>query len=99
MMKATAAVVLNGHQLGYAWMPGQRFNISGMLVEGDNALEITSANVYRNRLIGDLIQFGEIKSVWTTSPVENFLNKDMKLQESGIAGPVTITKIKRTVIK
>jgi hypothetical protein len=99
MMKATAAVVLNGHKLGYAWMPGQRFNVSGMLVEGDNTLEITAANVYRNRLIGDLIQFGEIKSVWTTSPVENFLHKDTPLQDAGVVGPVTITKIKKTALK
>ena len=93
MMKATAEVIFNGSRLGFAWMPGQRFNISGLLVQGDNVLELTVANVYRNRLIGDLVQYGAIKSVWTTSPVENFLNKDTKLQDSGIAGPVTITRI------
>jgi hypothetical protein len=96
-MKATAEVILNGHKLGYAWMPGQRFNVSGLLIEGDNTLEITVANVYRNRLIGDLVQYGKVKSVWTTSPVENFLHKEMKLQDSGVAGPVTITKIKTDI--
>jgi hypothetical protein len=94
MMKATAEVILNGHKLGYAWMPGQKFNITGIPVEGDNTLEIMVGNVYRNRLIGDLVQYGKIKSIWTTSPVENFLNKEMKLQDSGVAGQVTITKIR-----
>jgi len=92
-IKATGEIVLNGHKLGYAWMPYQQFNITGMLVPGENKLEATVANVYRNRLIGDLAQYGEIKSLWTTSPVKQFLNKNMKLQESGIAGPVTIIKI------
>jgi hypothetical protein len=94
MIKATGEVVLNGKKLGYAWMPGQRFNVKGVLLPGENLLEVNVANVYRNRLIGDLIQYGEIKSIWTTSPVEEFLNKDMKLQESGVAGPATITKVR-----
>ena len=98
MLKATGEVILNSKKLGYAWMPGQVFKISGLLLQGENTLEIIVANVYRNRLIGDLIQYGEIKNLWTTSPVKEFLNKDMKLQESGVAGPVTIAKIKTTYI-
>jgi len=98
MMKATGEVVLNGQKLGYTWMPNQRLNISGVLAKGDNTLEVTVANVYRNRLIGDLIQYGEIRNLWTTSPIEDFLNKDMKLQEAGIAGPVIITKTKPVFI-
>jgi hypothetical protein len=93
-IKATGDVVLNGSKLGYVWMPGQQLDISGLLTQGGNELEVTVANVYRNRLIGDLVQFDEIKSLWTTSPVRQFLNKDMPLQESGIAGPIIITKIK-----
>jgi hypothetical protein len=91
-------VILNGKKLGYAWMPGQLFKITGLLEEGQNTLGVNVANVYRNRLIGDLIQFSEIKSLWTTSPVKEFLNKDMKLQDSGIAGPVSIIKIKRVFV-
>jgi hypothetical protein len=93
-IKATGEIILNGHKLGYAWMPFQKFNVTGLLVPGENKLEAVIANVYRNRLIGDLMQYGEIKNSWTTSPVQQFLNKDMKLQESGIAGPVTITRTK-----
>lgn len=93
-IKASGEITLNGKQLGYAWMPGQSFKITGLLIPGENTLEVNVANVYRNRLIGDLVQFGEIKNLWTTSPVEDFLNKDMKVQESGVAGPVTITRIK-----
>jgi hypothetical protein len=97
-IKATGEVTLNGKKPGYVWMPDQGLNISGLLLQGDNTLEVTVANVYRNRLIGDLVQYGEIRNLWTTSPIGDFLNKDMKLQESGIAGPVTITKIKPVFI-
>jgi hypothetical protein len=97
-IKSTGEVILNGKKLGYAWMPGQLFKITGLLEEGQNTLGVNVANVYRNRLIGDLIQFSEIKSLWTTSPVKEFLNKDMKLQDSGIAGPVSIIKIKRVFV-
>jgi hypothetical protein len=97
-IKATAEIRLNGNKLGYAWMPFQRFNITGLLVPGENTLEAEVANVYRNRLIGDLAEYGEVRNLWTTSPVEQFLNKDMKLQESGIAGPVTLVRIKPSVI-
>lgn len=98
MLKSTGEVILNGQKLGYAWMPGQKFNVSGLLVSGENTLEITVANVYRNRLIGDLVQYGEIRNLWTTSPVTDFLNKDMNVQEAGVAGGVGITKIKRVGI-
>jgi len=97
-LKATGEVILNDNKIGYVWMPGQQINVTGLLSEGSNKLEIAVANVYRNRLIGDLIQYDEIKSLWTTSPVQQLLNKDMPLQESGIAGPTIITKIKPVYI-
>ncbi len=97
-IKATGDVVLNGHKLGYVWMPGQQLDVSRLLPQGSNKLEVTVANVYRNRLIGDMVQFGEIKSLWTTSPVQQFLNKDIPLQESGVAGPAIVTKIKPVYI-
>jgi hypothetical protein len=93
MLKSTGEIQLNGQKLGYAWMPGQVFSVNGLLKPGQNTLEINVANVYRNRLIGDLVQYGEVRNLWTTSPVTDFLNKDMKVQEAGVAGPVTITRI------
>jgi len=70
-------------------MPNTCLDISGML-KSENKLEITVATVCRNRFIGDLIQFGSIKSLWTTSPIETILNKDMPLKPSGLMGQLKL---------
>lgn len=89
-LSATAEVSLNGAPLGFAWIPDSEFEVSHLLRKV-NKLEVTVANVCRNRFIGDLRQGGEIKSLWTTSPIESILNKDMPLKPSGLIGPVKIS--------
>jgi len=89
ILSATSEVALNGIVLAYPWQPNTRLDISGML-KAENRLEITVANVCRNRFIGDLIQYGSVKSLWTTSPVETILNKDMPLKPSGLMGPLRL---------
>jgi hypothetical protein len=88
-MSETAEVLLNGELIAYAWQPDTCIDVTGLL-ETENKLEITVANVYRNRFIGDLVQFGSVKSLWTTSPIETILDKDMPLKPSGLMGPVKI---------
>jgi len=88
-MDATAEVLLNGKLLSYSWMPNTSLVISGML-KAENKLEITVATVCRNRFIGDLVQFGSVKSLWTTSPIETILKKDMPLKPSGLMGPLRL---------
>jgi hypothetical protein len=90
-MDATAEVRLNGNLLYYAWMPNTEINISGLL-NAENKLEITVADVCRNRFIGDLIQFGSVKSLFTTSPITTILNKEMPLKPSGLIGPLMLIK-------
>jgi hypothetical protein len=88
-LSATAEVILNGKLLAYAWHPNTCVVVSGLL-KSENKLEITVANVCRNRFIGDLIQYGSIKSLWTTSPIETILNKNMPLKPSGLMGPLKL---------
>jgi len=88
---AIAEVRLNGKFLKYVWMPNSNITISNLL-SGENKLEITIANVCRNRFIGDLIQFGSVKSLFTTSPIATILTKDMPLKPSGLMGPISLTK-------
>lgn len=88
---ATAEVRLNGKQLGYAWMPNSTFPVSNLLAK-NNTIEITVATVCVNRFIGDLIQFGSVKSLWTTSNVAKFLNADRPLKPSGLIGPLKLIK-------
>jgi len=90
-MDATAEVRLNEKQLAYIWMPNTELDVSGLL-KAENILEVTVADVCRNRFIGDLIQFGSVKSLFTTSPITNILNKDMPLKPSGLIGPLKLMK-------
>jgi hypothetical protein len=86
---ATAKVFLNGQLLAYAWVPNTSLDVTGLLKK-ENTLEITVADVCRNRFIGDLNQFGAVKSLWTTSPIESILKKDMPLKPSGLMGPMKL---------
>ena len=88
---ATAEVFFNGKMIGYVWQPNFNMSITNLL-KTRNILEVTVANVCRNRFVGDYIQFGNIQSMWTTSPIEQFLNKDTSLKPSGLMGPMKIIK-------
>ncbi len=94
-LSATSEVILNGKLLGYPWQSNTRLVVSDFL-KAENKLEITVANVCRNRFIGDLIQYGSVKSLWTTSPIEDILNKNMPLKPSGLMGPLRLVGYKST---
>jgi hypothetical protein len=89
--ESIAQVSLNKNKLGIDWMVGSKVNVKGLL-QNKNLLEVRVANVYRNRIIGDYIQYGELKNVWTSAPVQQFLDKDKPLKPSGLMGPLTITR-------
>ena len=98
-LRETAKVTLNDSLLGYAWFPDYSFYVTGLLKDGNNKLNVSVANVYRNRIIGDLVQYGKVQNVWTTSPVNQFLNKNMPLKASGLMGPIRLIKLKPIEIK
>ena len=55
---------------------------------------VTVANVYRNRLIGDLAEFGEVRNLRTSSPIKDFLAPDKPLKRSGLLGPIQVTRVR-----
>jgi hypothetical protein len=60
---------------------------AGVLKERGNVLEVTVANLWINRLIGDAGLAKEKRLTWTTwSPFK----PDSPLQPSGLLGPVTV---------
>jgi hypothetical protein len=97
-VQMTARVSLNGNSLGTVWIPDYRLPVKGYLKEGENQLEIEVANVYRNRIIGDLRQYGKMENVWTTAPVHDFFNPEMALRSSGLLGPVQIIRPRLAVV-
>lgn len=63
-VEVLARVRLNGHDLGTLWKPPFRVDITPILQEGENQLEVRVTNLWVNRLIGDerrpaLLEFDE----------------------------------------
>ena len=89
------SVRLNGKWLGNIWLPDFKMDITTVL-KTDNELLVEVANEYRNRIIGDLNEFGKLQNIWTTSPIEKYLDKDKTLQPAGLLGPMRLIKFSRT---
>jgi hypothetical protein len=96
--ESIAEIKLNGANLGCLWKSGTTLPVKGML-KTENLLEVSVANIYRNRFIGDFTQFGEIQHLWTSSPISDFLNKDLPLKPSGLKGPIRIVAIRKQILK
>ena len=88
-----AKVRLNGRDLGVVWCAPWRVEITGAVKSRGNHLEITVANLWPNRLIGDQSLPPEKRFTWTTW---NPFKQDASLLESGLLGPVTIQSAERT---
>ena len=48
-----ADVTLNGKSLGILWKPPYRVDVSDVINDGENTLEVTVVNLWINRMIGD----------------------------------------------
>jgi hypothetical protein len=86
-VKDLARVRLNGHDLGVAWCAPWRVEATKVINEGTNQLEIEVANLWPNRLIGDLSLPPDQRLTWVAV---NPFKKDSPLLPSGLLGPVRI---------
>ena len=84
-VQVMAQVKLNGKDLGVLWTPPFEADMTHGARPGENTLEITVANLWPNRLIGDQSLPAEQRITWTTW---NPYKKDTPLLESGLLGPV-----------
>lgn len=81
-----AALFLNNKEIGIAWTKPFRMEITDALKSGQNRLEITVANTWQNRLIGDRDKTQDKRYTQTNIKIRD----DWKLRESGLLGPVEI---------
>lgn len=87
-VKNLATVTLNGKILGTVWCDPWRVGVpNGLLKPRANTLDVTVANLWINRLIGDSRLPSEQR---LTSVTYNNYKPDSPLQPSGLLGPVTI---------
>jgi len=93
-VKNLASVRLNGRDLGILWCQPWQVEIPPAILRAENnTLEITVANLWINRLIGDsALPEGKRLTRTTWNP----FNANSPLQESGLLGPVTLCTTERT---
>jgi hypothetical protein len=85
----TARVFLNNQAVGACWTSPYRVDITDWVVEGKNVLKIEVANLWSNRIIGDLnSNLGEKTYTWSNST--GHYSKDSPLKDSGLLGPVRL---------
>lgn len=72
------------------------FDLSGLVQNGNNILEIKVTNTWRNQLILDLQRSETDKKTWTTNPPEN---KDEAPALAGLMGPVLLHTGSKTILK
>ena len=94
-VQVMAMVKLNGHDLGILWKPPFRVEAADALRPGGNTLEISVANLWPNRMIGDAALPAAERFTW--SSWEPF-RKDTPLLKSGLLGPVRLeVQVKKAV--
>ena len=89
-VKNLASVRINGRDLGSVWCAPWSVNIpAGLLKPTGNQLEVTVANLWVNRLIGDNDKPADQRFTSTTA---GKVLSEKDLQPSGLLGPVTLQK-------
>lgn len=86
-----AEVIVNGQPMGTLWKQPFRLDISSAVKKGENTIEIRVANRWVNRLIGDVQPDCTERITWVDMPVP-YYQPDAPLLNSGLLGPVKITK-------
>ena len=82
-----ASVKLNGKEVGGLWRKPFEIDITSAVKRGENRVEITVANLWVNRIIGDMQPGAKKKYTWTPKV---FYQADSQLLPSGLLGPVTV---------
>lgn len=91
-----AKVRVNGQEAGGVWTTPYQVNVTDLLKEGENTLEIEVVNCWRNRLVGE---FHLPKKERFTFHTAADVNAESELQSSGLLGPVVLVTYPYQVIK
>jgi hypothetical protein len=99
VVEEVAEVWLNNKFLGTTWTMPHRFDVTGLIIHGENYLTVKVANTWSNRIIGDAItgeKYTNTNITRTSVPGTDRTNvpwKEVPLNDSGLLGPVTIETV------
>jgi hypothetical protein len=86
-----AEVRVNGRTAGICWHPPYELDVTGLLVSGENLLEIKVTNQWTNRLIGDRTMPPERRVLGDASTLPPGPRRpEPALPDSGLVGPVRL---------
>lgn len=86
-----ASVRINGVDAGFAWKAPYRYDVSGLLNEGENVIEVEVTNRWANRVIGEIPKQKKDRLTFT---VMDFYKPNAPLLPSGLMGPVKLYEVK-----
>jgi len=86
-----AEVRINGQMAGGVWSSPWRVDITDLIRDGENEVEISVVNNWVNRLIGDSRLPEKERQTWINV---NEIRPDDALQPSGLLGEVTVTRVR-----
>ena len=85
-------VTLNGKDLGIRWFTPFRYDVTGVLKNGENQLTVRVANSWHNRIVSDskLPSKDRVTRIAEASVYESPYIKNKPLSPSGLIGPVKL---------
>lgn len=91
-----ASIRMNGKEKGIVWTKPFRMDITDVLKEGDNELVVEITNSWFNRVAGDEMSASPVTYTQTNVVLGNDFRgnavSEIRLEPSGLLGPVTIRK-------
>jgi hypothetical protein len=91
-VKNIAEVTVNGVNCGRAWKEPFIVDITSAVKPGENQLEVKVADLWVNRIIGDLQPSTKEKVAWVD--YQGWYKPDSPLQPAGLLGPVKVIQTK-----
>ena len=80
-------VRVNGQEAGGVWTTPYQVNVTDLLKEGENTLEVEVVNCWRNRMVGECSMPKKERFTFHTAAD---INAESELQSSGLLGPVRV---------
>ena len=84
-----AAVRVNGRDCGRVWTAPYETDITEVLAEGRNTIEIEVSNTWANALLGAGQEKAPFGGIWTNAP---YRRADKQLLPAGLCGPLTVER-------